>query len=72
MSVVTTRHKELYTAEGFMTLPGVIPRDTLEMLREQCSYHLGYSDSMLDARGMQSDDIIVCAPQRTGTRSSCR
>ena len=40
-----------------MILPGVIPADLLEMLREECSYYLGYYDSMMDAKGVQTEGI---------------
>lgn len=47
--LVTDAHKQLYREEGYMILPGVIPPDVLEMLREECSYFLGYIDAQLDA-----------------------
>ena len=40
-----------------MILPAVIPPDMLEMLREECSYYLGYYDSMMDAKGVQTQGI---------------
>jgi ectoine hydroxylase-related dioxygenase (phytanoyl-CoA dioxygenase family) len=51
MPLVTARHREQYRSEGYMILPGVIPADVLTMLREECSYFLGYCDAQLDARG---------------------
>ena len=57
MSIVTPTQKKLYEDEGYMILPGVIPPDMLSMLREECSYFLGYYDSMLDAKGVQSEGI---------------
>ena len=40
-----------------MILPNVIPSDMLAMLREECSYFLGYFDSIMDAKGVQVDDL---------------
>ena len=54
-------HRVLALAEGHVrrclkdprtTLPGM-----LEMLREECSYYLGYYDSIMDAKGVQSEGI---------------
>ena len=39
---ITDQQRELYSNEGYMILPGVIPPAMLEMLREECSYYLGY------------------------------
>ncbi|MCG3147193.1 MAG: hypothetical protein PCFJNLEI_00631 [Verrucomicrobiae bacterium] len=57
MNIVTDAHRELYRTEGYMILPGVIPADMLAMLREECSYFLGYYDSQMDARGAQVEGI---------------
>lgn len=46
-----------YQEEGYMILPGVIPPETLEMLREECSYFLGYFDSIMDAKGVAVDNL---------------
>jgi len=50
MNLITDAHRELYKKEGYMIFPGVIPADMLAMLREECSYFLGYYDSQMDAR----------------------
>ena len=57
MNIVPESQRELYQKEGYMILPGVIPPDLLTMLREECSYYLGYYDSMMDAKGVQSEGI---------------
>ena len=44
MKVVPDKQRELYQQEGHFILPGVIPADVLSMLREECSYYLGYYD----------------------------
>jgi len=36
-----------------MILENVIPEDTLTMLRQECSYFVGYMDADLDARGVE-------------------
>jgi len=55
--MITAAHRELYQTEGYMILEGVIPADMLAMLREECSYFLGYYDSQMDARGVQVEGI---------------
>ena len=49
--------RQLYQQEGYMILPEVIPRDLLELLREECSYFLGYFDSIMDAKGVEVDNL---------------
>ena len=56
-SLVTPEQRLQYQTDGYMILPGVIPAEVLTMLREECSYFLGYADSSLDARGIESDGI---------------
>jgi len=46
-----------YRDEGFMVLKNVIPGDVLQMLREECSYFLGYYDSIMDAKGVTTEGI---------------
>jgi ectoine hydroxylase-related dioxygenase (phytanoyl-CoA dioxygenase family) len=55
--LITEQQKDLYRREGYMLLPGVIPADMLTMMREECSYFLGYCDSRMDAAGKQVDDL---------------
>jgi hypothetical protein len=50
MPLVTEAMRRQYQMEGFMILTGVIPTDMLAMLREECSYFLGFYDSQMDAR----------------------
>ena len=57
VNTVTESQRELFHKEGYMILPGVIPADILQMLREECSYFLGYYDSMMDAKGVQTEGI---------------
>lgn len=54
---ITGEQRELYRNEGYMILPGVISPDMLSMLREECSYYLGYFDSIMDAKGVQTENI---------------
>lgn len=57
MNFVPKDQREHFHREGYMTLKGVIPRAVLEMLREECSYYLGYCDSAMDAKGVQTEGI---------------
>jgi hypothetical protein len=57
MNIVPESQRALYQKEGYMILPGVIPGDLLEMLREECSYYLGYYDSIMDTKGVQTEGI---------------
>ena len=54
---ITSAQKELYHREGYMILPGVIPEDMLVMLREECSYYLGYYDALMDSKGVTVEGI---------------
>src|SRR3954465_8094117 len=57
MTTISQAQRDLYRTEGYMILPAVIPPAMLEMLREECSYYLGYYDSMMDAKGVQREGI---------------
>ena len=57
LPLITPAQRERYQTEGYMLLPGVIPAATLTMLREECSYFLGYCDAQMDARGRQVEDL---------------
>lgn len=46
-----------YHSEGYMILEGVIPENMLQMLREECSYFLGYMDAEMDAKGVERQGI---------------
>jgi ectoine hydroxylase-related dioxygenase (phytanoyl-CoA dioxygenase family) len=48
-SVVSPQQQQQYQEEGYMILERVIPDDMLTMLREECSYFVGYMDGMFDA-----------------------
>lgn len=56
-SVVTEQHKQQYDREGYIILPGVIDPELLQMLREECSYFIGYADAETDARGQTANSI---------------
>ena len=56
MTLITPEQRELYHTKGYMILPGVIPPDMLTMLREECSYFLGYKDSQMDTKGITVDE----------------
>jgi hypothetical protein len=55
--VITEEQRQLYKTEGYMILPGVIPPAMLNMMREECSYYLGYYDSIMDAKGVTTENI---------------
>lgn len=55
--MISSQKRELYHSEGYMILPSVIPADMLTMLREECSYYLGYFDSIMDAKGVETENI---------------
>ncbi len=46
---VSQANRDLFAREGYMILPGVIPADYFTLLREECSYFLGYMDARMDA-----------------------
>ena len=46
-----------YHDEGYLILPSVIDDDTLQMLREECSYFMGYVDAEMDAEGVDKRGI---------------
>jgi ectoine hydroxylase-related dioxygenase (phytanoyl-CoA dioxygenase family) len=56
-SVVPDEARALYREEGYMILERVIPEDLLVMLREECSYFLGYCDAQMDAAGEQTQGL---------------
>ena len=45
---ISNEQKQLFADEGYMILEGVIPDDMLQMLREECSYFIGYMDAKMD------------------------
>ena len=46
-----------YHDEGYLILERVIDDDTLQMLREECSYFMGYLDAEMDAEGVEQRGI---------------
>jgi ectoine hydroxylase-related dioxygenase (phytanoyl-CoA dioxygenase family) len=55
--MISDQQREQYQYDGFMILPEVIPPEMLQMLREECSYYLGYYDSIMDAKGLQVEKL---------------
>lgn len=55
--LVSAADRRLYAEEGYMVLEGVIAGDMLQMLREECSYFLGYMDARFDA-GLVADGAL--------------
>ncbi len=53
-TVVTDHQQRQYHKEGYMILERVIPDEMLQMLREECSYFIGYADAGLDMQGRSS------------------
>jgi len=56
-SIVPADQQRQYHDEGYMVLERVIPADLLQMLREECSYFIGYADAELDMKGESSMGI---------------
>lgn len=56
-SVVTEAQKAQYHDEGYMILERVIPEEMLQMLREECSYFIGYADADLDLKNEKTRGI---------------
>src|ERR1041385_7640115 len=55
--MITNAQKELYRTEGYMILERVIPEDILQLLREECSYFLGYCDGQMDLKNEKANGI---------------
>jgi len=55
--IVPDQQKQQYHQEGYMILERVIPDDLLQMLREECSYFIGYADAELDMQGQSTIGI---------------
>ena len=56
-SVVSDAQREQFRDEGLCILEGVIDTETVTMLREECSYFLGYIDAVMDEQGVSSIGI---------------
>ncbi|MDE0023448.1 MAG: hypothetical protein OXP69_03445, partial [Spirochaetaceae bacterium] len=56
-SVVGDAQRERFREEGLCILEGVIDPETVTMLREECSYFLGYIDAVMDEQGISSIGI---------------
>ncbi len=48
-NLIPDEQKKLFADEGYMILESVIPEDLLQMLREECSYFVGYMDAKMDS-----------------------
>ena len=55
--IINRQAMQQFHDEGYMILESVIPEDMLVMLREECSYFLGYTDAEMDAAGKTSIHI---------------
>jgi hypothetical protein len=55
--MISGSQREQYRSEGYMILPEVIPQRELTMLREECSYYLGYYDALMDTKGVETVDL---------------
>jgi ectoine hydroxylase-related dioxygenase (phytanoyl-CoA dioxygenase family) len=55
--LISEEQMALFREEGYMILERVIPEEMLRMLREECSYFLGYMDSRMDAAGEKVQGI---------------
>lgn len=56
-SVVSDRQREQFREEGLCILERVIDPETVTMLREECSYFLGYLDAVMDEQGVTTIGI---------------
>ena len=56
-SVVSDTQREQFREEGLCILESVIDTETVTMLREECSYFLGYIDAVMDEQGITSIGI---------------
>lgn len=61
--IVPDEAGQLYAEEGYMVLEGVVPKDVLRMLREECSYFLGYMDARIDA-GLVANEALTFRGKR--------
>jgi len=52
--VISEEQKAQYREEGYMILERIVPDDMLEMLRQECSYFMGYVDAEMDAANERS------------------
>ncbi len=57
MIKVSEKQEMQFREEGYMVLEGIIPEDMLVMLREECSYFIGYMDALMDTSGKGVADI---------------
>lgn len=54
---VTDAHRDQFEREGYFVLNAVVPEDLLVMLREECSYFIGYKDAQMEAAGVEVQGI---------------
>ena len=55
--LVSKRNKASFAEEGYMVVESVLSAETLEMLREECAYFVGYMDAQLDSRQIATAGI---------------
>ena len=54
---ITREQIDRYHEEGYLVLKRAIDDNTLQMLREECSYFMGYMDAVMDAEGRDRQGI---------------
>lgn len=55
--LVNPEHKREFDARGYTIIEDAIDAQTLEVLREECAYFLGYMDATMDAKGQTTFGI---------------
>ena len=75
-SVVSDAQREQFREEGLCILEGVIDPATVTMLREECSYFLGYIDAVMDEQGSRPSALPIAAaatssPTATASAGAC-
>ncbi|MEM7220952.1 MAG: phytanoyl-CoA dioxygenase family protein [Pseudomonadota bacterium] len=46
-----------YQTQGYTLLPGALPPEMLQRLREECAYFVGYTDARMQAKGVETEFI---------------
>ena len=50
-AIVTDEQRDQFHRQGYMVIENAIPQDMLQMMREECSYFIGYQDALMDKAG---------------------
>ena len=50
MMKISQEAKKLYQEEGYMLLEGVIPKNDLDLLQQECQIAIGRMDKKMDAK----------------------